>query len=77
MSLAQPPVTIVRVVPEATRQLGVIDVLLQAIGLTGLILLGSLLLGGILGGLFIWYRIRRPVNSLTGEGDGVCRLNLS
>lgn len=55
-SLVQPitPV-IVKVIPKPTEELGVVDVLLQALGLTGILVLGSALLGLLLGVVFIWY----------------------
>jgi len=57
---------IVRVVSEPTPELGVVDVLVQALGLTGVLLLGSALFGFILGVVFIWYRhYRTPYD---GEG---------
>ena len=62
------PVTpvIVKVVPAPTPELGVVDVLVQALGLTGLLLLGSFLLGAILGAIFIWYRRRQVQSADTG-----------
>jgi len=65
------PVTpvIVRVVPPPTPEMGVMDVLMQAVGLTGLILLGSVVLGAVLGAAFIWYHRRRsPFRSSEGPG---------
>lgn len=51
-----PPSTpiVVRVVEEPLRGFGLGDVLLSAIGISGVIFLGALLLGLVLGGLFIW-----------------------
>jgi ABC-type amino acid transport system permease subunit len=55
------PVTpiIIRSVGQPTDEVGVMDVLLQALGLTGALLLASLLLGLVLGGIFIAMRKRR------------------
>lgn len=62
-SMVQPitPV-IVKVISKPTEELGVVDVLLQALGLTGILALGSALLGLLLGVVFIWYnhRMRQP-----------------
>jgi hypothetical protein len=73
------PVTpvIVKIVGAPARELGVVDVLLQSLGLTALLLLGSLLLGLALGGLFIWYRRRNPDNPLNGETSGRYKFNLN
>ncbi|MFB3854560.1 MAG: hypothetical protein ACE148_12145 [Vicinamibacterales bacterium] len=68
---ATQPVTpvIVRVVPPPTPEMGVMDVLVQAVGLTGAILLGSAILGALLGAAFIWYHRRRsPFRSSEGPG---------
>ncbi len=73
------PVTpvIVKVVGAPTKELGVVDVLLQSLGLTALLLLGSLLLGLALAGLFIWYRRHNPDNPLNGETSGRYRFDLN
>lgn len=44
---------IVRVIEEPVRTTGVADVLLGALGLAGVLTLAALLLGGILGAVFI------------------------
>jgi hypothetical protein len=51
------PVTpvIIKVVSEPTPQVTVVDVLVDSLGLTGVIVLGSLLLGGLVGFLMIAY----------------------
>ena len=68
---------IVRVVDAPpTPELGFGGILLQALGLTGLTLVVSLLLGLGLGGLFIWLRARRPANSFNGFGSERVRLHL-
>jgi ABC-type dipeptide/oligopeptide/nickel transport system permease component len=56
MSLLQPftPV-IIRVVNEPTPQVTVVDVIVDALGLTGALVLGSFALGGIVGLLLIAY----------------------
>jgi len=56
MSLIQPvtPV-IIKIVSEPTPQVTVVDVLVDALGLTGVIVAGSFLLGGVVGLLLILY----------------------
>ena len=51
------PVTpvIVKVVSDATPQVTVVDVLVDALGLTGVIVAGSFVLGGVVGCLLIAY----------------------
>ncbi len=73
------PVTpvIVKVVGAPTKELGVVDVLLNSLGLTALLLLGSLLLGVALAAIFVWYRKRRPDNALNGDAAGRYRLDLN
>jgi len=79
MFLQQPiPTTIVQVVPPPTREVGVLDVLLGSLGLTGLIVLASLLLGALLGALIIG--LRRWQADRPGARDsesGATRLDLS
>ena len=46
------------------------DVLLNAVGLTGAIVVTAVVFGFVLGGLFILYRRRNPHNHFNGEsGD--------
>ena len=51
------PVTpvIVKVVSEPTQQVTVVDVLVDALGLTGVIVAGSFVMGGLVGLLLIAY----------------------
>jgi hypothetical protein len=68
---------VVRVVDAApTQQLSFGGILLQALGLTGLVVVGSILLGALLGALFIWLRTRRPTNPFNGTGSERIRLHL-
>jgi ABC-type amino acid transport system permease subunit len=75
----QPPTSpiIVRVIGPPTNTVTLGDVILQAIGLTGVITLIALVLGLVLGGLFILIRIRRPDNAFNGETSGELSLHLS
>ena len=52
------PVTpvIVKVVSDPTPQVSVVDVLVDALGLTGVIVAGSFVLGGVVGVLLIAYK---------------------
>ena len=69
--------TIVKVVPPPTEQVGVLDVMVGALGLTGLIAVGSIVLGGALGAVIIYYKIRRR-NRGAADGDSeLTRLDLS
>jgi len=68
---------IVRVVPPPTPEMGVVDVLMQAVGLTGVILLASAVFGALLGAAFIWYHRRRSPFSSTETPGGTYGLDLS
>ena len=52
------PVTpvIIKVVSDPTPQVTVVDVLVDALGLTGVIVAGSFVLGGVVGVLLIVYK---------------------
>ena len=64
------PVTpiIVKVVSDPTPQVTVVDVLVDALGLTGVIVAGSFVLGGIVGLLLIAYS-RRKLARLAAAGS--------
>ena len=51
MQSAQP--IVVRVMEEPVKSTGVADILIGALGLTGVMLLAALLLGALLGGILI------------------------
>jgi hypothetical protein len=68
---------VVRVIAEPTPQVGPADVLIKSIGITGLLLLGSLFVGLALGALFIWYRRRWPDNVFNGQSSEQASLRLS
>lgn len=55
--LAQQTIFVKVVSEEPTTGFNLADVLIRALGLTGVLLVGSLLLGVVLGGGFIAYRI--------------------
>ena len=78
MSLPQISPTIVKIVPAApTEEISVVDLILGGLGLTGLILLCALLVGGVLGGLFIWFKSVRPLNPLNGQASQTHGLRLT
>lgn len=72
------PVTpiIVREVPPKTPEVSVSDVLVNSLGLVGVILIGALLFGLCAGGLFIAYRRWRERHSDEPDEHAI-RLDLS
>ncbi len=78
MLLLAPPITpvVVKVVGAPTKEVGVVDILLSSLGIIGLILVGSLLLGLGLGALFIWFKHRVPDNPFNGEPEKISHLDL-
>jgi len=60
---------LVRVVGPAADEVTLGDVLINALGLTGAITVAAIVLGVVLGGLFILYRRRRPHNYFNGESS--------
>ncbi len=77
LALPQISPTIVKIVPAApTKEISVVDLILGGLGLTGLILLCALLVGGLLGGLFIWFKTIRPMNPLNGQASHTHGLQL-
>ncbi len=70
--------TIVKIVPgPPTKEISVVDLIVSGLGLTGLILLFALLVGGVLGGLFIWFKNFRPQNPLNGQASQTHGLRLT
>ncbi|HEX7088219.1 MAG TPA: hypothetical protein VF198_17805 [Vicinamibacterales bacterium] len=68
---------LVRVVGPATDELTLGDVILGALGLTGAIAATAMVLGIVLGFLFILYRFRRPRNHFNGETSDELSLRLT
>ena len=64
-STAQP--IVVRVVEEPVKSTGVSDILIGALGLTGVMLMAALLLGLLLGGLLIGIKKLRAKYNLEPE----------
>ena len=67
MQSAQP--IIVRVIDEPVKSTGIGDVILGALGITGVLVLAALLLGAILGGLLIWIKKVRAKYNLEPVSD--------
>jgi hypothetical protein len=67
---------LVRVVGPESDSLTLGDVLLNALGLTGAIVVAALIAGLVLGGLFILYRRRNPHNHFNGETSDELSLKL-
>ena len=67
---------IVRVVGQPAPELSFGQIIAQALGLTGIILIASLLLGVAVGGLFIWLRLRAVRARQDGEAGDQIRLRL-
>jgi hypothetical protein len=68
---------IVKVVPTPTPEVGVVDILVGSLGLTGLIVVASLLVGLVVGGLLIAYSRWRINRQPDGETSDATQLNLS
>ena len=66
-ALQQP--VMVRVVEQPVESTGVADVLIGAIGLTGVLILGAVLLGALLGGLLIGIKKLREKYNLEPVPD--------
>ncbi|MDP2390307.1 MAG: hypothetical protein Q8N52_08275 [Acidobacteriota bacterium] len=65
-----PTLTIVQVVTDdPAKELGMIDVSVAAFGLTGIIMVSALVAGLLAGGLFIWFRSRRPITTIEARGN--------
>lgn len=68
---------IVRVIGPPSDSVSLGDVILQAVGLTGVITLIALVFGAILGGAFIYLRTHRPDNAFNGETADELSLRLN
>ena len=67
MQSAQP--IIIKVIDEPVKSTGVGDIILGALGITGVLLLAALLLGALLGGLLIWIKKVRAKYNLETVSD--------
>jgi len=68
---------IVKVVADPTPQVTVVDVLVDALGLTGVIVAGSFVLGGVVGVLLIAYSRWKTARSHDAGTTDHTSLNLS
>ena len=75
--IAPPSPIIVRVVGPPTESATLGDVILQALGIAGVLTLIAVVFGLMLGGLFILVRIRRPLNAFNGENNHELSLHLT
>ena len=73
------PITpiIIKVVPTPTPEVGVVDILVGSLGLTGLIAVASIVVGLLVGGLLIAYSRRRLDRQPDGGTSRATRLDLS
>ena len=69
--------TIIKVVPTPTPEVGVVDIVVGSLGLTGLIAVASIVVGLLVGGLLIAYSRRRLDRRPDGETSSATRLDLS
>jgi uncharacterized iron-regulated membrane protein len=67
----------VRVLGPPTESATLGDVILQALGIAGVLTLIAVVSGVVLGGLFIWMRIRRPSNTFNGENSNELSFHLT
>lgn len=67
---------LIRVIGPPSEELTLGDVILSALGLTGAITVAAIVLGIVLGGLFILYRRRHPHNHFNGESSDEMSLKL-
>ncbi|MEK6630574.1 MAG: hypothetical protein AABY89_07555 [Acidobacteriota bacterium] len=68
---------IIKVVAPPTPEVSVVDVLVGALGLTGVLVLGSLVLGLAVGGVLIVYKRWRDGREDARTDDHQVRLDLS
>jgi hypothetical protein len=65
----QPNPIIVRVIETPTQETTIVDVLLGSLGLTTVLILAALVLGAVLGGLLIGYKVLRARFNLDPPPD--------
>lgn len=72
----QPPPVVVDVVrqPPVAAEITMGDVIVGAIGLTGVIMLCALLAGAVVGGIFIWIRRKRDAAAPADPGHSRLRI---
>ena len=67
---------IIRTIDQPTQELGIGATITQALGISGILLIGSLIFGLLLGADFIWYRNRQVAARTAGEAGDQIRLHL-
>jgi len=70
------PIIVQAIDAAPARELGLGEIIVQAVGLTGLILLASVVLGLVLGALLFWARRRQARDRRDGEAGDQIRLRL-
>lgn len=70
------PIIVQTVDAPPAQELGLGEIILQAVGLTGIILIASLVLGVALGAGIIWLRTRQARSRRDGEAGDQIRLRL-
>ena len=66
-----PPIMVRVVQDEPTTGFNLADVLIKSLGLTVVITIASIVLGVVLGGAFIWLRVRRARNQPETSSQGL------
>jgi hypothetical protein len=74
--IVEPIVVLKTAEQTAAKELGIGDVIIQALGLTGGLLVASLILGLAVGGFIIWLRKRQARTRREGEAGDQIRLRL-
>jgi hypothetical protein len=70
------PIIVQSIDAPAARELSFGEIILQAVGLTGIILIASVLLGIGVAALLFWVRRRRLRDAVAGEAGDQIRLRL-
>jgi hypothetical protein len=65
---------IVKVIEQPAKEISVPDVLLGSIGITGVFLLGAVVLGFLLGGVLILFRRWQASRDIDGQVDDTFQL---
>ena len=76
--MLQQPITplIVELTDPVTEEISVADVLVGALGLTGWMVLGAVVLALLFAGVLIWLRRFSPSNPINGDESNRTRLDL-
>lgn len=77
MFFAQVTPYVIRVIDKPTRETSVYDVLINSVGLIGVIALGAVVFGLLLGGVLVTFRILRDRWAADEGTSDAATLNLS